>query len=205
MQNLLSEYRTIKNIDMGVGNKGCCVLKYPHSIDDGLLALYIQGLTIREISKKVEIPYETVRRRLKEKGAKTASPRFVVKFGDIRYRGSYRYWSEDEERRFKEYFPFHTNEEVAEEFCCKIRQVKNKARSLGLRKNERWLYSKKLATIKVANIISKASSKRFSFKKGNNYGCRFEKGNTIGHRFKKGVRYDKEFWEKYRRGEVALP
>ena len=63
MQNLLSEYRTIKNIDMGVGNKGCCVLKYPHSIDDGLLALYIQGLTIREISKKVEIPYETVRRR----------------------------------------------------------------------------------------------------------------------------------------------
>ena len=124
MQNLLSEYRTIKNIDMGVGNKGCCVLKYPHSIDDGLLALYIQGLTIREISKKVEIPYETVRRRLKEKGAKTASPRFVIKFGDIRYRGSYRYWSEDEERRFKEYFPFHTNEEVAEEFCCKISQVK---------------------------------------------------------------------------------
>lgn len=205
MQNLLSEYRTIKNSGMGIENKGCCVLKYPHSIDDGLLSLYIQGLTIREISKKVEIPYETVRQRLKGKGAKTASPRFVAKFGDIRYRGSYRYWSEDEERRFKEYFPFHTNEEVAEEFCCKIRQVKNKARSLGLRKDERWLYSKKLATIKIANIVSKASSKRFSFKKGNNYGCRFEKGNTIGYRFKKGVRYDKEFWERYRRGEVALP
>ena len=190
---------------MGVGNKGCCVLKYPHSIDDRLLALYAQGLTIPEISKKVGIPYETVRRRLKGNGVKPASPRFIAKFGDIRYRGSYRYWSEDEERRFKEYFPFHTNEEVAEEFCCKIRQVKNKARSLGLRKNERWLYSKKLATIKIANIVSKASSKRFSFKKGNNYGCRFEKGNTIGHRFKKGVRYDKEFWEKYRRGEVSLP
>lgn len=53
---------------MGVGNKGCCVLKYPHSIDDGLLALYAQGLTIPEISKKVGIPYETVRRRLKGNG-----------------------------------------------------------------------------------------------------------------------------------------
>ena len=180
---------------MGVGNKGCCVLKYPHSIDDGLLALYIQGLTIREISKKVEIPYETVRRRLKEKGAKTASPRFVAKFGDIRYRGSYRYWSEDEERRFKEYFPFHTNEEVAEEFCCKIKTVKNKAMSLGLRKDAVWLHEYRLSSMKIATIISKSSSKRF----------RFGKGNTIGHRFKKGFRYDKEFWEKYRRGEVALP
>lgn len=47
---------------MGVSNKGCCVLKYPHSIDDELLALYAQGLTITEISEKVEIPYETIRR-----------------------------------------------------------------------------------------------------------------------------------------------
>lgn len=190
---------------MGVSNKGCCVLKYPHSVDDGLLAMYAQGLTVGEISKKVEIPYETVRRRLKEKGAKTASPRFIAKFGDIRFRGSYRYWSEEEIRRFREYFPFHTNEEVAEEFCCKIRQVKNKARSLGLRKNERWLYSMRLARIKVANIISKASSKRFAFKEGNNYGRKFQKGNTIGRRFKKGFKYDKEFWEKYKRGEVVLP
>ena len=190
---------------MGVSNKGCCVLKYPHSIDDELLALYAQGLTVKEISKKVEIPYETVRLRLKGKGAKPASPRFVAKFGDIRYLGHRKYWSEEEEQRFKEYFPFHTNEEVAEEFECKIRQVKNKARSLGLRKNERWLRSKNLSTIRIANIISKASSKRFVFEKGNNYGRRFEKGNTIGHRFQKGFKYDKEFWEKYRRGEVALP
>ena len=190
---------------MGVSNKGCFVLKYPHSVDDGLLAMYAQGLTIGEISKKVEIPYETVRRRLKEKGAKTASPRFIAKFGDIRFHGSYRYWSEEEIRRFREYFPFHTNEEVAEEFCCKIRQVKNKARSLGLRKNERWLYSMRLARMKVANVISKASRKRFSFKKGNNYGHKFQKGNTIGRRFKKGFKYDKEFWEKYKRGEVVLP
>ena len=190
---------------MGVSNKGCCVLKYPHSVDDGLLAMYAHGLTIGEISNKVEIPYETVRRRLKEKGAKTASPRFIAKFGDIRFHGSYRYWSEEEIRRFRDYFPFHTNEEVAEEFCCKIRQVKNKARSLGLRKNERWLYSMRLAGMKVANIISKASSKRFAFKEGNNYGHKFQKGNTIGRRFKKGFKYDKEFWEKYRRGEVALP
>lgn len=190
---------------MGVSNKGCCVLKYPHSVDDGLLAMYAQGLTICEISNKAGIPYETVRRRLRGKGARTASPRFIAKFGDIRFHGSYRYWSEEEIRRFREYFPFHTNEEVAEEFCCKIRQVKNKARSLGLRKNERWLYSMRLARIKVANIISKASSKRFAFKEGNNYGRKFQKGNTIGRRFKKGFKYDKEFWEKYKRGEVILP
>ena len=79
---------------MGVSNKGCCILKYPHSVDDGLLAMYAQGLTIGEISNKAGIPYETVRRRLRGKGAKTASPRFIAKFGDIRYRGSYRYWSE---------------------------------------------------------------------------------------------------------------
>lgn len=190
---------------MGVSNKGCCILKYPHSVDDGLLAMYAQGLTIGEISNKAGIPYETVRRRLRGKGAKTASPRFIAKFGDIRYRGSYRYWSEEEERRFREYFPFHTNEEVAEEFCCKIRQIKNKARSLGLRKNESWLYSKRLERMKVANIISKASSKRFAFKEGNNYGRKFQKGNIIGRRFKKGFKYDKEFWEKYKRGEVILP
>lgn len=190
---------------MGVSNKGCCILKYPHSVDDGLLAMYAQGLTIGEISNEAGIPYETVRRRLRGKGAKTASPRFIAKFGDIRYRGSYRYWSEEEERRFREYFPFHTNEEVAEEFCCKIRQVKNKARSLGLRKNESWLYSKRLARMKVANIISKASSKRFAFKEGNNYGRKFQKGNTIGRRFQKGFKYDKEFWEKYKRGEAVLP
>lgn len=190
---------------MGVSNKGCCIQKYPHSVDDGLLAMYAQGLTIGEISNKAGIPYETVRRRLRGKGARTASPRFIAKFGDIRYRGSYRYWSEEEERRFREYFPFHTNEEVAEEFCCKIRQVKNKARSLGLRKNESWLYSKRLARMKVANIISKASSKRFAFKEGNNYGRKFQEGNTIGRRFKKGFKYDKEFWEKYKRGEVVLP
>lgn len=83
MQNLLSEYRTIKNIVMGVRNRGSLPLKYPHSIDKDLLALYAQGLTIPEISRKV--------------------------------------------------------------------------------------------------------------------------GITIGHRFKKGFRYDKTFWEKYKRGEVALP
>lgn len=190
---------------MGVSNKGCCILKYPHSVDNELLTMYAQGLTIGEISNKVGIPYETVRRRLRGKGARTASPRFIAKFGDIRFRGSYRYWSEGEERRFREYFPFHTNEEVAEEFCCKIRQVKNKARSLGLRKNERWLYSMRLANMKVANIISKSSSKRFAFKEGNDYGRKFQKGNTIGRRFKKGFKYDKEFWEKYKRGEVVLP
>lgn len=53
--------------------------------------------------------------------------------------------------------------------------------------------------------MSKSSNKRMLFKEGNNYGCRFKKGNTIGYRFKKGFKYDKEFWEKYRRGEVALP
>lgn len=190
---------------MGVSNKGCCVLKYPHSIDDGLLALYAQGLTITEISEKVEIPYETVRRRLKEKGAKPASPRFVAKFGDIRYLGHRKYWSKEEEQRFKEYFPFHTNEEVAEEFCCKFKQVRDKARYLGLSKDKEWLRSKKMYSLKIAYIMSKSSSKRVLFEKGNTFGSRFKKGNTIGYRFKKGFKYDKEFWEKYRRGEVALP
>ena len=190
---------------MGVSNKGCCVLKYPHYIDDELLALYAQGLTITEISEKVEIPYETIRRRLKEKGAKPASPRFVAKFGDIRYLGHRKYWSEEEEQRFKEYFPFHTNEEVAEEFCCKLRQVRNKARQLCVSKDNEWLHSKKIHSLKIAYIMSKSSNKRMLFKEGNNYGCRFKKGNTIGYRFKKGFKYNKEFWEKYRRGEVALP
>lgn len=190
---------------MGVSNKGCCVLKYPHSIDDELLALYAQGLTITEISEKVEIPYETIRRRLKEKGANPASPRFIAKFGDIRYLGHHKYWSEEEEQRFKEYFPFHTNEEVAEEFCCKLRQVRNKARQLGVSKDNEWLHSKKIHSLKIAYIMSKSSNKRMLFKEGNNYGCRFKKGNTIGYRFKKGFKYNKEFWEKYRRGEVALP
>lgn len=190
---------------MGVSNKGCFPLKYPHSIDDGLLALYAQGLTITEISEKVEIPYETVRRRLKEKGAKPASPRFVAKFGDIRYLGHRKYWSEEEEQRFKEYFPFHTNEEVAEEFCCKFKQVRDKANHLGLTKDERWLRSKRLQSLRIAHIMSKSSNKRVLFEEGNTYGSRFKKGNTIGHRFKKGFKYDKEFWEKYRKGEVALP
>lgn len=180
-------------------------MKYPHSIDDGLLALYAQGLTIAEISEKVEIPYETVRGRLKGKGAKPASPRFIAKFGDIRYLGHRKYWSEEEEQRFKEYFPFHTNEEVAEEFCCKLKQVKNKAHYLGLSKDVEWLHSKKLHSLKIALIMSKSSSKRVLFEEGNTFGCRFEKGNTIGYRFKKGFKYDKVFWEKYRKGEVALP
>lgn len=180
---------------MGVNNKGCFVLKYPHSIDDGLLALYAQGLTIPEISKKVGIPYETVRRRLKENGVKPASPRFIAKYGEIRYSGHCRHWSEEEERKFIRLFPFRTNKEIAEIFCCKIKTVKNKAMSLGLRKDAVWLHEYRLSSMKIATIISKSSSKRF----------RFGKGNTIGHRFKKGFRYDKEFWEKYRRGEVALP
>ena len=53
--------------------------------------------------------------------------------------------------------------------------------------------------------IKDAYLKHFSFNKGNNYGHKFQKGNTIGRRFKKGFKYDKEFWEKYRRGEVSLP
>lgn len=195
MQNLLSEYRTIKNIGMGVRNRGRFPLKYPHSIDNGLLALYAHGLTIPEISRKVGIPYETVRRRLKENGAKPASPRFIAKYGEIRYSGHCRHWSEEEERKFIRLFPFRTNKEIAEIFCCKIKTVKNKAMSLGLRKDAVWLHEYRLSSMKIATIISKSSSKKF----------RFEKGNTIGHRFKKGFRYDKEFWEKYRRGEVALP
>lgn len=195
MQNLLSEYRTIKNIGMVVRNRGRFPLKYPHSIDNGLLALYAHGLTIPEISRKVGIPYETVRRRLKENGAKPASPRFIAKYGEIRYSGHCRHWSEEEERKFIRLFPFRTNKEIAEIFCCKIKTVKNKAMSLGLRKDAVWLHEYRLSSMKIATIISKSSSKKF----------RFEKGNTIGHRFKKGFRYDKEFWEKYRRGEVALP
>lgn len=195
MQNLLSEYRTIKNIGMGVSNKGCCVLKYPHSIDDGLLALYAQGLTIPEISKKVGIPYETVRRRLKGKGVKPASPRFIAKYGEIRYLGRFRYWSEEEEQRFIRLFPFRTNREIAKIFCCNIRTVKNKAMSLGLRKDAVWLHEYRLSSMKIAAIISKSSSKKF----------RFKEGNKFGHKFKKGFKYDKEFWEKYRRGEVSLP
>lgn len=180
---------------MGVGNKGCCVLKYPHSIDDGLLALYAQGLTIPEISEKVGIPYETIRRRLKENGAKPASPRFIAKYGEIRYSGHCHHWSEEEERKFIRLFPFRTNKEIAEIFCCKTKTVKNKAMSLGLRKDAVWLHEYRLSSMKIATIISKSSSKKF----------RFEKGNTIGYRFRKGFKYDKEFWEKYRRGEVALP
>lgn len=180
---------------MGVSNKGCCVLKYPHSIDDGLLALYAQGLTIPEISKKVGIPYETIRRRLKQNGAKPASPRFIARYGEIRYCGHCRHWSEDEKRKFIELFPFHTNKEIAEIFCCKVKTVKNKAISLGLKKDAVWLHEYRLSSMKIATTISKSSSKKF----------RFEKGNTIGHRFKKGFRYDKTFWEKYKRGEVALP
>lgn len=195
MQNLLSEYRTTKDVGMGVSNKGCCVLKYPHSIDGGLLALYAQGLTIPEISRKVGIPYETIRRRLKENGAKPASPRFIARYGEIRCFGHCRHWSEDEERKFIALFPYHTNKEIAEIFCCKVKTVKNKAMSLGLRKDAVWLHEYRLSSMKIATIISKSSSKKF----------RFGKGNTIGHRFKKGFRYDKEFWEKYRRGEVALP
>ena len=67
--------------------------------------------------------------------------------------------------------------------------------SLGLRKDAVWLHEYRLSSKKIATIISKSSSKKF----------RFEKGNTIGYRFRKGFKYDKEFWEKYRRGEVALP
>ncbi len=195
MQNLLSEYRTIKNIVMGVRNRGSFPLKYPHSIDKDLLALYAQGLTIPEISRKVGIPYETIRRRLKQNGAKPASPRFIARYGEIRYCGHCRHWSEDEKRKFIELFPFHTNKEIAEIFCCKVKTVKNKAISLGLKKDAVWLHEYRLSSMKIATTISKSSSKKF----------RFEKGNTIGYRFRKGFKYDKEFWEKYRRGEVALP
>lgn len=180
MQNLLSEYRTIKNIGMGVSNKGCCVLKYPHSIDDGLLALYAQGLTIPEISKKVGIPYETVRRRLIENGAKPSSPRFVVKFGDIRYIGHHKYWSEEEEQRFKEYFPFHTNEEVSEEFCCKLRQVRNKARQLGLSKDNEWLHSKNIHSLKLLTLCLNQVIK----------GCYSRKVTTIAVDSKKAILSD---------------
>lgn len=101
---------------MGVRNRGSFPLKYPHSIDKDLLALYAQGLTIPEISRKVGIPYETIRRRLKQNGAKPASPRFIARYGEIRYCGHCRHWSEDEKRKFIELFPFHTNKEIAEIF-----------------------------------------------------------------------------------------
>ena len=67
--------------------------------------------------------------------------------------------------------------------------------SLGLRKDAVWLHEYRLSSMKIAAIISKSSSKEF----------RFKEGNKFGHKFKKGFKHDKEFWEKYRRGEVSLP
>lgn len=55
--------------------------------------------------------------------------------------------------------------------------------SLGLRKDAVWLHEYRLSSMKIATIISKSSSKRF----------RFGKGNTIGHRFKKGLDTIKNF------------
>lgn len=52
---------------MGVSNKGCFPLKYPHSIDDGLLALYAQGLTITEISEELKEINKQLEKAYKEK------------------------------------------------------------------------------------------------------------------------------------------
>ena len=180
---------------MGVRNRGCFPLKYPHSIDSKLLSLYAQGLTIPDIVKKVGIPYETVRRRLREQGARPSAPRYVAKFGDIRSFGHCRHWGEEEEQKLRKLYPFRTNKDLAELFCCKEKQIKNKARSLGLKKDADWLLKKRLEAMKIANFCSKMSPNRFKFGKGNKFGIKF----------KKGVIYDREFWHKYKLGEVSLP
>lgn len=201
MCHLLSEYGAIKSCGMGVVRKqnehGGFALIYPHSIDAELLKMYAQGMTVIGISKKVGISYCTVRKRLIEQGANPSNSRRIQ--GKIGYRTNGRCvdWSEDMVKKLIELYPNHTNVEIAEFLMLDENHVKKKAISLGLRKDKEWLRKKRLDSIRWATYKSNKSPNRKVFQKGNTYGKPYQ--------FKKGKVYNKEFFEKYRRGEVAFP
>lgn len=184
---------------MGVVRKqnehGGFALVYPHSIDAELLRMYAQGMTVIGISKKMGISYYTVRKRLVEQAASPSNSRRIQ--GKVGYRTNGRCvdWSDDMIKKLIELYPNHTNVEIAEYLELKENHIKKKAMLLGLRKDKEWLRKKRLDSVRWATYKSKKSPRRMVF----------QKGNTYGKPFKKGKVYDKEFFEKYKRGEVTFP
>lgn len=201
MRHLLSEHGTTKTFGMGIVRKqnehGGFALVYPHSIDADLLKMYAQGMTVIGISKKMGISYCTVRKRLIEQGANPSNSRNIQGKVGSRTNGRCVDWSDDMVKKLIELYPDHTNADIAEHLGLIADHIKKKAMLLGLRKDKEWLRKKRLDSIQWATYKSKKSPKRMVFQRGNTYGKPYQ--------FKKGKVYNKEFFEKYRRGEVAFP
>lgn len=186
---------------MGVVRKqnehGGFALVYPHSIDAELLRMYAQGMTVIGISKKMGISYYTVRKRLVEQGATPSNSRRIQGKVGFRTNGRCIDWSDDMIRKLIELYPNHTNADIAEYLGLIADNVKKKAMLLGLRKDKEWLKKKRIESVQWATYKSKKSPNRKVFQKGNTY--------SKPYQFKKGKVYDKEFFEKYKRGEVTFP
>lgn len=171
-------------------NNGRFKIKYPHSIDDRLLSMYARGMSTTEISKETGISIDTVRRRLKMKGANPSAIRFITSKGGYRKKGRLIPWNDEMVRRLIELYPFHSNVEIAEILELTKRQIKQKGLSLGLRKDADWLKETRTKQMQWATIKSKQSQNKFRFQKGNTYAKK--------HWFQKGTYYGKEYWERYR-------
>lgn len=186
---------------MGVVRKqnehGGFALVYPHSIDAELLRMYAQGMTVIGISKKMGISYYTVRKRLVEQGATPSNSRRIQGKVGFRTNGRCIDWSDDMIRKLIELYPNHTNADIAEHLGLIADNVKKRAMLLGLRKDKEWLKKKRIESVQWATYKSKKSPNRKVFQKGNTY--------SKPYQFKKGKVYDKEFFEKYKRGEVTFP
>lgn len=173
------------------GYHGRFTLVYPHELDDKMLALYAGGMQITEISKEMDIPRDTVRKRLILKGCNPSATRFINSKGGFRKRGRLIPWTDEMEKKLRELYPRHSNIEIAELLGLTERQIKQKGHNLGLRKDAEWLLARRKEQLRWATIRSRRSPNRFLFQKGNTYGKPywFQKGNVYG----------KEYWEEYRK------
>lgn len=178
------------------GRHGRFTTVYPHSIDDKLLAMYAQGMTVTEISKEVNIPHDTVRKRLILKGANPSAVRFIKSKGGYRRRGRLVPWTDEMIKKLVELYPRHSNTEIGELLELTERQVKQKGANLGLRKDAEWLKARRKEQLVWATIKCKRSPNRFLFQKGNTYGKE--------HWFQKGNLYGKEYWDNYRKNKESL-
>jgi len=179
--------------------KGChgrFTLVYPHELDDKMLSMYAQGMQITEISKVMNIPRDTIRKRLLGKGCNPSSVRFIKSKGGYRKRGRLVPWTDEMVKKLIVLYPNHSNIEIAEILELTERQVKQKGHNLGLRKDAEWLKNRRKEQIAWATFKQRRSPNRFLFQKGNTYGK--------AHWFQKGNLYGKEYWDNYRNNKESL-
>ena len=176
------------------GYHGRFTLVYPHELDDKMLSMYAQGMQITEISKVMDIPRDTVRKRLLGKGCNPSAVRFIKSKGSFRKRGRLVPWTDEMVKKLIVLYPNHSNIEIAEILELTERQVKQKGHNLRFRKDVEWLRNCRKKQIAWVIFKQRRCPNRFLFQKGNTYGKAYW--------FLKGNLYGKEYWEEYRKNKT---